>query len=918
MAQQVEILSLNIDTQALLTKLGETKKSIEQLQASQKALQQSGQGTSNQFIQQAAQLKNLQQSYNQQMNVQQQLQAAKQNAVNVADSLNQALAEESLSIAQATANNKQLLTIRNQLNLATDEGREALELINEKINENTEFIRANVSAQEQQRMNIGNYSESIKEALNNLNPFNGGLAGFTARAQEAGGVTPLLTTSFAAIRTGLVGATKAAIAFIATPIGAAIAALAATVAVVVGAFKFMTASMNSTEEGSQKLARATAAISGIFKGFFKVVKPLGEWLGKVFIATLETVGTALDKITSGIANAMEFLGMESAAEGLRGFQKEIKASSQAAVELVKAENDYNAAQRNAGKIQLEYQKRAEKLRQLRDDESKSIAERKKANEDLGRVLQEQSAAELVIANKQLKVANLRIKSEGETKEALDARAEAQERIADINERITGQESEQLANLNSLRKEAADAEKERQEKVAAARQKAVDDAIQKNKDEISLYQAQQGWKKKSLEDELAFEEKMMQKRLAVLAKERKAGKISKEAYEAEKLNITNEFARKQAEATVSEAQRELDLYKKNLEQKKQDDSFFTEQKLQDKITENNALLAKEIEFQQLQKDKGLINQKEYNDAVNALNDANRIKNEEAQKLRDEAAKEKKAIDLENQRIIDEEKFTNDFELQLAQEEQRYQAELKAAEKTGADTTKITAKHNQNTKKIEDSYLNAKLAAYADMFGSISQLLGENTAAGKAAAIAQATMNTFLGISEVWAAKSVLPEPFATISKVANTGVVFASGMAAAKKITGVNISSHAEGGIIPTLRSGTINNGSNILPLSNGDDTLAYVRQGEVILNQDQQRRAGGSMFFRNLGVPGFAGGGIVGGGYSNVSNMSGLKIDYDILAAKIGQEVAKGNAALPAPIVQVDSFTEVQANNNRIVQGASL
>jgi hypothetical protein len=41
------------------------------------------------------------------------------------------------------------------------------------------------------------------------------------------------------------------ISLLATPVGAAIGLLALAVGVVVGAFKFMTASINSTEAGSQ-------------------------------------------------------------------------------------------------------------------------------------------------------------------------------------------------------------------------------------------------------------------------------------------------------------------------------------------------------------------------------------------------------------------------------------------------------------------------------------------------------------------------------------------------------------------------------------------------------------------------------------------------------------------------------------------
>jgi hypothetical protein len=43
--------------------------------------------------------------------------------------------------------------------------------------------------------------------------------------------------------------------------------------------------MNSTEAGSLA-TKVTTAISGIFQGLFKVVKPLGEFVG-VFIKSFE-------------------------------------------------------------------------------------------------------------------------------------------------------------------------------------------------------------------------------------------------------------------------------------------------------------------------------------------------------------------------------------------------------------------------------------------------------------------------------------------------------------------------------------------------------------------------------------------------------------------------------------------------------
>jgi hypothetical protein len=54
--------------------------------------------------------------------------------------------------------------------------------------------------------------------------------------------------------------------------------------------------------------------------------------------------------------------------------------------------------------------------------------------------------------------------------------------------------------------------------------------------------------------------------------------------------------------------------------------------------------------------------------------------------------------------------------------------------------------------------------------------------------------------------------------------------------------------------------------SNGDNLLATVKTGEVILNQHQQAALGGSRTFKRIGVPGFANGGMVN--QNDVSNSS--------------------------------------------------
>jgi phage-related minor tail protein len=65
---------------------------------------------------------------------------------------------------------------------------------------------------------------------------------------------------------------------------------------------------------------------------------------------------------------------------------------------------------------------------------------------------------------------------------------------------------------------------------------------------------------------------------------------------------------------------------------------------------------------------------------------------------------------------------------------------------------------------------------------------------------------------------------------------------------------AEGGVVTGQR---VNQRQNIPTRSNGDNVLAYVKRGEVVLNQRQQSLLGGSNTFRRIGIKGFAEGGIV-------------------------------------------------------------
>lgn len=83
-----------------------------------------------------------------------------------------------------------------------------------------------------------------------------------------------------------------------------------------------------------------------------------------------------------------------------------------------------------------------------------------------------------------------------------------------------------------------------------------------------------------------------------------------------------------------------------------------------------------------------------------------------------------------------------------------------------------------------------AAYdiADAMMALGSIVGEQTKAGKALGVAGALINTYIGASEVIRAKSVLPEPFGTIQKIASVAGIIATGMRAVKAITAVQVPS----------------------------------------------------------------------------------------------------------------------------------
>jgi len=108
---------------------------------------------------------------------------------------------------------------------------------------------------------------------------------------------------------------------------------------------------------------------------------------------------------------------------------------------------------NQGLIE-EYDRQAEQLRQIRDDDTKNLAERIKANNDLADVLEKQKTEMLANADIAIQLAQLDLQKNNSIENQVALQEALNEKKA-IEAQITGFQSEQISNSIALQKEQLD-------------------------------------------------------------------------------------------------------------------------------------------------------------------------------------------------------------------------------------------------------------------------------------------------------------------------------------------------------------------------------------------------------------------------------------------------------------------------------
>lgn len=973
MAEKIVFAQLNLDIDPLIKQTKEVKKELDILKANQKELTKEGQTSSKQFVENAASIKILSTAYNNNVKA---ITANVKTAATQAQAdelINDVLSRQVTTIQEAREQNKALNAIRNSVNATTTEGQKQIQRLNNALDANNDFIKDNADQYLKQKINIGNYTDSVKNALQQTGLFGGGLnkvsnvfnsftpifvnvkneltqvvAQFNATTQATQGYTAAQKAS--AVATGGVSAALKIfrLALIATGIGA--------IVVVIGS---LIAALKTSEEGQNRLNKILGIAGSIignlidvFATFGEIVinailKPQEAWENlttafkkgfdfvkgqvidrfianftilfgffekgvlKLRIAWANFTGDAdnaqalqneLDKVTKKVDEAADKINEKNleviklyadAKDAVSGFVDELAKEAKAAADVAdkRAKADKLERQLLVERSNLESKISELKLKSRQEDQF-TAEERRKALIDAQALEDSLLASEVEVLELRRDAIQLENTFARSVKENLDEQAKAEAAVNNIVKQRNDLQRSTQRELNRVNNEV--------QKNAKA---AQDAQIKQFNDEIKLLQEQRGFRARTLEEDLKDAEIIADKRLEVLKKELKLGRITRTEFEIESLSIENDLLERRANIVSEAAQKELDAYVEANQSKIDSDLFFSEQALQVEQDRLNAIAKRRREFAQKQLKEGVINQTQFNDAINKIDADNREKLDEAQEKRDEAQQEKELIDLENKRIAEDERNENQFVLEAERLERQRLLEVEAAIKTGADIKLINEKFAAFRETLENQVAEAKIQANQQSFDAIAGLLGQESALGKVAAIAAIVNNTVQESTKAFNTAAVLAANPLTAALAPNATIqgvkIIATGAANIAKTVSPKLK---EGGIVGVGGKRHSQGGTKFV---GEDGTTFEAEKGEGI---GVLSRAAFDTFinFNNAFGSGKSKGGFFQGG-GIISRAIPTQQDNNF-------ELLRAIQNLPPPIVTVE---DIRAGNQSFVEVAS-
>lgn len=635
-------------------------------------------------------------------------------------------------------------------------------------------------------------------------------------------------------------------ALISTGIGAIIVLLGSLVAY-----------LTSTQEGIDKVARVTTPLKIVFQTLWGVVQNMGKALVEAFtspqkaikglMGLLETLWNQVSNRITGVWDIIKGVGDIVTGDIEKGLKKVGNATLQVitGVDNVaeKVGNSVNSMKDTINEA-LERGSKIEKInQQLASSEADFIEqtallkqqfkEQNRIAEDTTKTFQEREEAARKGIEIQKQINKLAEDRNGLEQELLELkfasndtsdadRAELARKKAELADQKAARiEADTTMNnkLNTIHKAMLDEQKKQREEANKRYMEMLKERLAAEKQAIDVYVESNSAVAKSLQERLQIEEKGMNDRLAVLEEERKKGLVSRREYEAQKRKLEQDFAKTKVDLSVNAVQQELAMYEQMNQSKIAKEGRLTAEIVTQEQQRQAAIYQMKVEA--LEKEKQL--KEEANQWDYAQQQAHELallqlkqeydnqsmelgKQLKTQQREDE--KTQSELDFQDKLLKMQEEGAHQWDIEAEQMSQRHTQEMQGIEQLLADK-KITEdqyqvmranterKHDleilEHRKKVEEG----KMQLASTTFGQAKQLFGEHTAVGKAAAIAEATINTYLGITK---ALSAYPPPynaimagitgamgFMNVNKIMTTTVKYAEGGPVSGR-------SHAEGGV----------------------------------------------------------------------------------------------------------------------------
>ena len=584
----------------------------------------------------------------------------------------------------------------------------------------------------QNQRNVGNYTESI-----NL------LTGkFSSLPNSLGAVKE----GFSAVGGALKGLIVQALAFIATPVGAVIAAVAAAAAILYSVFKDFKPIVDKIEQSMAALGAVFDVVKNTIIGLFTGQKSLSE-------------------STKGLGSAMAGAAKEAA--NLKKAQQELE-DSEGALEI---QNKRSETQMQKLLLQSKNRTLSEKERM------KMISDAQKIETDIHNRKLAQNNAEVANAEMALKIKLglskaefQRLKREGVAyaEKMQDSRTSAEEEIKTLTAALLKREDisqesiaiqEKAQNRSDALEDAAKAKEEKAAEAAtAARQKRLEE--QEKQKEASLKKMEvtlQIYEEKNKTITVDSAKEIYKQELAIIEQKTKNNKLTKEEANLSKLQAENKYNASLLKITTDGTAAVLADLKDKIKKEQEEKDLSAQQRYAklDEIYNAEIEAAKKLGID--------------------TTEITKTYDDEKLKIKNDTAAKKAELEIQAQQELDSLLAKDSFDAQQAALDNEYQQKMQAAQKVGADTTALTATYEQKKLLLKKKTTSAELSLANTATGQLAELFGKNTKAGKAAASAQVAIQTYQGSMAAWASAMELGPVAGPVVGAAMVGLTAATGL-----------------------------------------------------------------------------------------------------------------------------------------------